>query len=474
MEGWIKNWLDVQRARGERCLEVKKIGDNYYVYRSTTRYNRETKKRDKVSTYLGILDRENMAVRPKKGRVTSSNLRGVYEYGNSLVLHKMMAKLRTVLMEAFPLEWRELYALALVRAQAYTPLKRAGPAWSKLYDPHSIEPDMEPANLSKMLKRVGVDRKAQARVFKQLAVEGGELIYDLSAVHTRGSLNFAEKGYNKDHLFLPQINLALFCDANSGLPTMIRCLPGSVRDVKSLYNSLREVDMTDKTLVLDRGFFSDKSLVHFKKEAYNFVVPAWRNSRYYKLDYLVHAHFFYHDRLVHYTKKKVDGIFFYMYEDQDLQRDETRTLYKRLDAGQITPDEFEAEKTKAGRILIASSLDKDEKQVFLLYKSRDRIEKLFDTYKTVLNADRLYLQDNETLFGHVFTSFLSLYAYANLQNHIKKAGLDDQYSPLDILLMYSKVYLLQLEEEKLVTDVPKKIEQLDKAIHLDIFPKTKS
>lgn len=391
-----------------------------------------------------------------------------------MVLHKMMAGLRTVLREAFPHDWRELYALALVRAQAYTPLKRAGVAWSKLYDPYGVGPDMESGNLSRMLKRVGVDRKAQARVFKQLAAKGGELVYDLSAVHTRGSLNFAEKGYNKDYLFLPQINLALFCDANTGLPTLIRCLPGSVKDAKSLYQSLKEVDMVDKTLILDRGFFSDKSLGHFKKESLNFVVPAWRNSRYYDLDYLMHDHFFYHDRLIQYTKKKIDGIFFYMYEDQDLQRDETRTLYKRLDVGQITPAMFEEGKRKAGRILLASSLDKDEKEVFLLYKSRDRIEKLFDTYKTALNADRLYLQDNETLFGHVFTSFLSLYAHANLQVHIKKARLDDQYSPPDILLLFSKVYLLQLEEENIITDLPRKVEELDKTIHLDIFPKTQS
>ncbi len=444
------------------------------MYRSTTRYNRETKKRDKVSTYVGILDRGSGIVKQKKARVTGSNLRGVYEYGNSMVLHKMMDKLRIVLAEAFPLEWRELYALALVRAQAYTPLKRAGLAWSKFYDLHGLKPDMEPAGLSRMLKRVGVDRKAQARVFKQLAAEGGELVYDLSAVYTRSSLNFAEKGYNKDHVFLPQINLALFCDARTGLPTMLRCLPGSVRDVKSLYKSLKEVDMTDKILILDRGFFSDTSLRYFRKEAYNFVVPAWRNSRYYNVDYMMYNHFFYHDRLIHYTKKKMDEVLFYMYEDQDLQRDEIRTLYKRLDAGQITPDEFEREKRKAGRILIASSLDKDEKEVFLLYKSRDRIEKLFDTYKNALMADRLYLQDNETLFGHVFTSFLSLYAYANLQAHIKKAGLDSQYSPQDILQMYSKVYLLELENGNLITDAPKKIEQLDQTLHLDVFPKTKS
>jgi transposase len=37
------------------------------------------------------------------------------------------------------------------------------------------------------------------------------------------------------------------------------------------------------------------------------------------------------------------------------------------------------------------------------------VEKMFDTYKTVLNADKLYLQDDESVFGHVFIAFLSLY-----------------------------------------------------------------
>ena len=474
MDDWVKSWLEGRRSRGERCLEVKMVNGNFYVYRSTTRYNRVTKKRDKVSSYIGILDRESGIVKQKKPRVTGSNVRGVFEYGNSMVLHKMMEGVRTVLMEAFPIDWRELYALALVRVQGYTPLKRAGLEWSKLYDPHGIEPDMEPQSLSKMLKHVGVDRKAQDHVFKQLSINGAELIYDLSAIHTRSSLNFAEKGYNKDHLYLPQVNLALFCDAHSGMPTMIRCLPGSVRDVKSLYTSLQEVDMTGKTLILDRGFFSDTSLKYFKKEGCNFIVPAWRNSKYYKLEYLLHDHFFYHDRLIQYTKKKVDGVFFYMYEDQDLQRDETRTLFKRLEEDQITPDVFEAEKKKAGRILIASSLDRDEKEIFLLYKTRDRVKKLFDTYKNMLNADQLYLHDNETLFGHIFTSFLSLYAYTNLQIHIKKAGLDDKYSPQDILLLYSKTYLLELENQTTITDTPKKIEELDKTLQLNVFPKTKS
>lgn len=474
MEVWVKNWLDERRAKGERCLEVKKVGVNHYVYRSTTRYNRETKKRDKVSVYLGVLDVETGLIKPKKDHRALLSVRNVREYGNSMILHNLMKKVKTVLEEAFPVDWRKLYALSLVRAQGYVPLKRAGLAWSKLYDPYDLRPEMDSRGLSSVLKRIGTDRKAQALVFRKLASDDQELIYDLSAVLTRSQLNYAEKGYNKGHYHLPQVNLALFCSVKTGMPTMIRCFPGSVRDVKSLYTSLKEMDMTDKTLILDRGFFSDKSLKYFKKERYNFIVPAWRNSRYYNLEYNLDDHFFYHDRLIRYAKQEQDMVYFYMYEDEDLLRDETRTLYKRLDAKQVSPRKFEEEKKKAGRILIASNHDKDEKDLYNMYKTRDQIEKLFDTYKNVLDADRLYLQDNETLLGHVFASFLSLYAYTSLQQLIKKTGLENKYSPTDILQQYSKTYILELDTHNIITDTPKKTEELDKTLKLDVFPKTKS
>ena len=38
---------------------------------------------------------------------------------------------------------------------------------------------------------------------------------------------------------------------------MIRALPGSVRDIKSIYYTMEEIGIHDKTLILDRGFFSE-------------------------------------------------------------------------------------------------------------------------------------------------------------------------------------------------------------------------
>jgi transposase len=81
-----------------------------------------------------------------------------------------------------------------------------------------------------------------------------------------------------------------------------------------------------------------------------------------------------------------------------------------------------------------------EQEMYELYKKREQFEKMFDTYKNVLDADRLYLQDDESVFGHVFISFLSLYAYYKLEGMLKTAELNRRMSPIDLLLQYSKVY----------------------------------
>ena len=52
---WVQDWIAREKAAGRKCFEVKKSGNSYYVYFQTTRYNSETKKREKVSGYLGKL-----------------------------------------------------------------------------------------------------------------------------------------------------------------------------------------------------------------------------------------------------------------------------------------------------------------------------------------------------------------------------------------------------------------------------------
>ena len=472
MEGWVNNWLTGQRELGEKGLEVKKFSNGYYVYRSTTYWDKELKKRRKKSVYIGKLDINKGLIESQKTVISNKRVRSIWEYGNSALLNFAMQDLVPLLQTAFGEMWEEVYALALTRITGYVPLKRANLAWEKLYPISGITPSMSPMALSKVLKKVGINRKGQNLVFKGLSSEDKHLVYDLSAIFTRSeAINFAEKGYNKEHFHIPQVNFALFCTANDNLPTMVRILPGSVRDIKSLALSIQEIGVENKTLILDRGFYSQGSIKTLNEHKLNFIIPTKRNSTLYNEQISLSEHFFYHERLIKCGTEKHGENILYLFEDSEMKKEEEYTLYKRHDENKINIGVFNKSLEKAGKILLVSNVDLTPEDVFLMYKKRDTVEKHYDTYKNMLEADKLYLQDNESLFGHLFVSFLSLYGYVKIQNCIKKADLTSKYSPRDLIEQFRKVYIMDLDGQMILTEVPKKIEEMEKKLNLKLFPK---
>ncbi|MCQ2056170.1 MAG: hydantoinase/oxoprolinase family protein [archaeon] len=55
---WVQDWILQEKHAGRKCFSVKKSGNNYCVYFQTIRYNRETKKREKVFGYIGKLTKD--------------------------------------------------------------------------------------------------------------------------------------------------------------------------------------------------------------------------------------------------------------------------------------------------------------------------------------------------------------------------------------------------------------------------------
>jgi hypothetical protein len=129
-----------------------------------------------------------------------------------MLLQESMKDLKPLLEEAFPDSWEEIYALATVRVIDRIPLERVGSAWDKIYNAEGINPNLHPTNLSTVLRDVRANRAGQDFVFKGLLGDSKQLVYDLSSMFSRSmSISQAEKGYNKDKIQVPQINLALLC-----------------------------------------------------------------------------------------------------------------------------------------------------------------------------------------------------------------------------------------------------------------------
>ena len=55
-DGWAKEWLEKMRADGRRGLAVEKKGNSHYVYWASTEWEPKTKKRRKLTEYIGILE----------------------------------------------------------------------------------------------------------------------------------------------------------------------------------------------------------------------------------------------------------------------------------------------------------------------------------------------------------------------------------------------------------------------------------
>jgi hypothetical protein len=79
MKEWVREWLENERHKGKKCLEVKMLGSNYYVYHSTNRYDKELKKGRKVSKYLGKLDKEAGFIPKGQNKQTADGPRTITE-----------------------------------------------------------------------------------------------------------------------------------------------------------------------------------------------------------------------------------------------------------------------------------------------------------------------------------------------------------------------------------------------------------
>jgi len=133
--------------------------------------------------------------------------------------------------------------------------------------------------VSKKLKRTVSDYTPQAVFFINLLKDSRYLIFDLSSILSRSeNLNLAEKGYNKDNLYLKQVNFLLIFSHDRKLPVMIKALPGSVRDVKAIRDVIDKYSLEGCTLIMNRGLASIELARDLNDNEISFVFPLRRNS----------------------------------------------------------------------------------------------------------------------------------------------------------------------------------------------------
>ena len=241
------------------------------------------------------------------------------------------------------------------------PLKSVKDRWEKLYLSREIQAHLSSNTLTDILRDAGSDMAAQMDLFQSLITESRKLAFDLSSIFSRSeNINMVAKGHNADHIYLPQVNMALAFDLDQYRPVFLKPLEGSVRDVKSLRNALGLIHF-DAILVLDTGF-SSQDLAEIIRSDMKFVMPLRRSQEiiYYSMD--LGSSFVYRDRGIRSGFLSRNGFRIYMFQDQMLMAEESSTFIKMIAEGRRKQNEFQSEYMKFGKISILSNV-KDDPQI---------------------------------------------------------------------------------------------------------------
>jgi len=441
-------------------VEVKKKGNSYYLYRDSTRWDKERKKRVRVSDYIGRIDEHGLV---------EKNRRTIYEFGNSELLLHAIKDILPELKRCFPDHWPEIMALSMIRAQDPGPISYVKSAWEKLYASTQIDASLSGNTISEKLRIIGSDIVSQTRFFKSLAIEGDRILFDLSSIFSRlENINLAEKGHNPKHLHVDQINFALVFSGKRHKPVILEIIPGSVRDYKAFDSIMARYGIRECIIIADRG---PASYEMPKKKGVYLVVAIRRNFSIVDFHMKLDRSFIFRDRGINAGMKDLGDKILYMYEDTSLRAEEETNMIRKIEDGEIKQEDLALERNKLGKFAILSNMRSDPKEIYELYKSREEVEVAFDAMKNELENDKAYLHTTDGLRGYFFISFISLYIYFSILEVLKEKKVLQKISVKEALFELSKIYVISYGARRTLAEIPERSKEIVEIFSLKLYPK---
>ena len=449
-----------RKAKENARLELRRISGYYYVYRAHNVWNKQLKKPTKITQIVGSITPDG-TYKPKRQKTNISTTQ-VYEYGNAELCLKLSQDIQNA-TENMPLK-NELLALSIIRAIEPGPMRLAQTVWENTYISKKIDANLSPKNVSDTLSAIGNMVQETYEPFAKLSPETGMLFYDLTSVLSYSKkLTLAERGYNADWESASQIKVAMAFSTSTWLPVAVDVFYGSLKETKVLKYFIDRFPGVDLGFVMDRGFNSYKLLRDLKKENIHYIVPLKKNSTLLPSFAKMAGTFEYgKKRMVAFSKRsKRPCGFLYLFEDPLLRGEEEGFLLGQVNKGELSMDDYRAERRIAGVFGILSDLDVSERLVYEQYKEREEIEQVFDFMKNDLEADKTYLGRDDAVRGYFVVVFLAMRLYFKILKRLRERDLVGKVSVKEVLYALSKMRMIvEKSGNEYLCALPKKTERI--------------
>ncbi len=404
-----------------------------------------------------------MVVVTRNGIVKKEDVTGIrsgYEYGNIALLYGIAEKtILPVLKEVFPYLYGRIINYVILMEIQPLPMKSIRYLYEKTYLSRISDESMSPASISGMLSSLPWDQSI--RVMKRLTENGEYILMDSTAVFSRSeNVPFLELGHNSKSVHIPQINIMMLFSATRTMPTFVRILQGSIRDVSAMSETIDMAGVEKCVIVADRGFFSADNIKALKKNHLSYIILLRRNSSLIPEPEHFMNVFLYDGKPVKYWKRENDV---YMFEDPVLKSEEEKDYLIRIGENRRSRKQYDENEINFGKLYLLSDLNDEPERIYCMYKQREYVEYAFNVYKNDLEADRSYLRDNHMISTYMFLNLLSLYLHFQILNII-----DRKYSVKDVLLILSRIKMYRMERNGIMSEIPKMARELVETLGIDL------
>ena len=302
---------------------------------------------------------------------------------------------------------------------------------------------LSPKSISGLLKQIGTQRSAITDFFKEFGKPNDNILFDgTDLISNSKKMDITKYGKSKKGTFDSMVNIMFIFSISAQLPAYYRIMPGNIKDVKAFKLCLEESHITDAVIIADKGFYSENNIDLLIEEHLQFIVPLKRNNKLINYDNIktgdkrqFGGYFKFENRIIWYYSLKAGKEIINIYLDETLKAEEIKDYLDRIDKfpEEYNIDEFHLHQYKFGTIALLNNLNKTPEQVFTDYKSRSQIETMIDALKNVINADKSYMQNEQSLEAWMFINHITLHWYYKILQLLKSKALNNRYAPMDLI-----------------------------------------
>ncbi|MBN1969520.1 MAG: transposase, partial [Candidatus Delongbacteria bacterium] len=463
------DWATKHRTKG---TELRLINGHYYLYSVTSKWDPEIKRARKITgKILGKITEQDGFIESDKRKLDKKTVKiekiVVKESGVTSFIENNVGDFKDLLKKHFPDYWEELLILSYSRFAFCSPFKNVENNYYNSYL-DVIYPNLQlnPKNITQILKQIGSDRSAITNFFKEFHISDDKILFDgTDLISNSKRMDSPKLGICKNGTYDSLVNVMFAFSANQNMPVYYRIIPGDIKDIKAFKLCLKESGLEDVTIIADKGFISQSNIDFLDKEKIKYIIPLKRNSNlidYSKLNSSdkrsFDGYFNYNKKIIWYYSIEVDEKRVCVFFDEQLKCQEEKDYLERIDKIQdgYTLENFYEKQNRFGTISMYDNSGKFIKDVYLNYKNRNCIEQMFDTLKNTFDADRSYMQTEEALEAWMFINFIVLQWYYRLFTLLSSNKLTDKYSPKDIINFLINVRKVKINDEWYLAEITKK------------------